>query len=329
MSAVAVLAVAFILDLVLGDPAWLPHPVVAIGRAIAWLEKVLRRVFPQTPRGEVEAGAVLVVLICLAAFFSTFLLLHLLARLDHRLAFVAECYLGYQLLATRCLADAAEKVFEPLARGDLAAARQAVGMIVGRDTAELSEAGVARATVETVAENASDGVVAPLLYMAIGGLPLAMLYKAINTMDSMIAYKNDKYLHFGRVAARLDDIANFLPARITARLMVHAADLCRLDSKNAWKIYLRDRGKHTSPNAGHPESACAGALGVQLGGDSIYFGKVVHKPTLGDPLRDIEPADIRRSKRLLYATALVALVWCIVFRMTVNIMLGNEGDIWN
>lgn len=328
MSAAAVLLVAFALDAAFGDPAWLPHPVVFIGKAIALLENALRRIFPATPRGKIAAGGILVILVCFLAFFSAFALLHILARADARLAFVAECFLGYQLLATKCLADAAGKVFAPLAEGDLAAARRAVGMIVGRDTAELSEAGIARAAVETVAENASDGVVAPLLFMAVGGVPLAMLYKAVNTMDSMLGYKNDRYLHFGRVAARLDDAANFLPARLTALLMIPAARFCGLDWRRAWRTYRRDRNNHTSPNAGHPESTCAGALGVQLGGPSVYFGKIVEKPALGDAVREIEPEDIHRTNRLLYATACLALVLCLAFVLAYA-YCRDGGWTWN
>ncbi len=318
MTPAPVLCIAFVLDLLLGDPRRMPHPVVCIGRLIAFLEKTLRRAAPASPGGELIAGGVLAAAVCAASFGCAAALLHALGRIDPLLAFAAHCVLGWQTLATKSLADAALKVHEPLARGDVAAARAAVGHIVGRETAGLDAEGVARAAVETVAENASDGVVAPLFYLAIGGAPLAMLYKAINTMDSMIGYRNDRHLFFGRAAARLDDAANFLPARLTALLMTPAARLCGLDWRNAWLIFRRDRLRHASPNAGNPESACAGALGIQLGGASVYSGKTVEKPLLGDRTRAVEPGDIVKAVRLLRTTAWLALALCVLGRRLWN-----------
>ncbi|MDR1744987.1 MAG: adenosylcobinamide-phosphate synthase CbiB [Planctomycetota bacterium] len=311
---IAVLVIAFVLDLLLGDPPWMPHPVVFIGRMISLLEKILRRLFPASPEGEERAGRLLVIIVCVASFCSVGIFLYVLARIDALFAFAGACVLGWQSLAAASLANAALKVYKPLKRGDIAAAREAVGHIVGRETAGLDAEGVSRAAVETVAENTSDGVVAPLFYMAIGGVPLAILYKAINTMDSMIGYTNDKYLFFGRAAARLDDAANFLPARLTALLIIPAAWLCNLDWRNAWRICRRDRRKHASPNAGYPESACAGALGISLGGASVYFGKTVEKPVLGDRTRAVEPDDIPKAVGLLRKTAWLALALSVAIR---------------
>ncbi len=304
------LAIGFILDLCLGDPRNFPHPVVWIGRGISLGETILRPIFPKSESGQYRAGYVLVVIVCLGTFLATVAVLAALAFLNPHLRVLAEAFICYQMLATKCLADAAGKVLLALRSGDLAAARAAVGEIVGRDTASMTSADITRATVETVAENTSDGVVAPLFYFAIGGAPLAVLYKAVNTMDSMIGYKNDRYRHFGRAAAILDDYANFLPARITGLLMIPAAFITGLDWRGAKRIYSRDRRNHTSPNAGHPEAACAGALGVQLGGTSTYGGDVVVKPTLGDPDRALSPDDITCASRLLYATALLAFLAC-------------------
>ena len=199
-------------------------------------------------------------------------------------------------------------VYPCLVSGDLPAARTAVSRIVGRDTQSLDEAGVAKAAVETVAENASDGVIAPLIFLAIGGAPLGMFYKAANTMDSMVGYKNDKYLYFGRAAARWDDILNFLPARLSGVLMCLGAVAAGYDGKNAWRIFRRDRKNHKSPNSAHTEAACAGALQLRLAGPSWYFGRLVDKPYIGDDQRPIEPLDILRSGRILYATAFFALL---------------------
>ena len=224
------------------------------------------------------------------------------------LALAVESVVSYQLLATKSLAAESRKVYAALKTGDLDKARYAVSMIVGRDTDRLDEAGVTKAAVETVAENASDGVIAPLIFLAIGGAPLGMFYKAANTMDSMVGYKNDKYLYFGRAAAKWDDVLNFLPARISGVLMCLGAAAAGYDGKNAWRIFLRDRKKHKSPNSAHTEAACAGALQLQLAGPNWYFGKLVEKPTIGDDQRPPEPLDILRSGRVLYATAFFALL---------------------
>lgn len=305
------LAIGFALDLVVGDPHWLPHPIRLVGRLISGLERILRRVFPATPKGERAAGVVLVVLVCTISTACAIALLVLCGMASSWLALAVESIMCYQMLATKALKDESMKVYDALAAGDLAAARSAVSMIVGRDVERLDAAGVTRAAVETVAENASDGVVAPLLFMAVGGAPLGVFYKAVNTMDSMVGYRNEKYRYFGTAAARFDDVLNFVPARLSGVLMVCAASIARLDAKGAWRIFLRDRRKHASPNSAHTEAACAGALDVALAGDAWYFGKLVEKPTIGDALRPVEAADIVRANRLLYATASLSLVLCL------------------
>lgn len=230
-----------------------------------------------------------------------------------------EAFLTYQILAAKCLRVESMKVYKALKTGSLKDARKAVSMIVGRDTANLSEEGVTRAAVETVAENTSDGVIAPMLYLAIGGPVLGLVYKAINTMDSMIGYKNERYLDFGRAAAKLDDFVNYLPSRISARLMIFACHFLgsSFDAPEAEKIYLRDRLKHASPNSVQTESVCAGALGIRLAGDASYFGKPVHKPTIGDARRAIEPEDIPRANRLMYGTAILCLLICVIVMLLI------------
>ena len=308
-SNLAALLLGFCLDLLLGDPQWAPHPVRAMGALIARLEPPLRRLFPKSSGGELGAGTALVLLVTGLSVGAAWLALALCRAIHPLLAFAMKVLLCYQFLAAKSLRDESMKVYAALKAGDLAGARKAVSMIVGRDTDALDETGVAKAAVETVAENASDGVIAPLFYLALGGPLAGTAYKAINTMDSMVGYKNDRYLYFGRPAARLDDVVNFLPARLAGVLMCLAAFLTGFDGRGAWRIFRRDRKKHSSPNSAHTEAACAGALRVELAGPSFYFGRRVEKPTLGEPIHPVEPLDIVRSNRLMYGTAFLALLF--------------------
>lgn len=303
MRIIVICILACLADLILGDPAGLYHPVRGIGFLITELEKLLYKAAGGNPRLLVTAGGVLWVLVCGITTAAAAGLLILAGKIHPYLAFALEVFWCYQLLAATSLRKESMKVYEKLREESLPGARQAVSMIVGRDTKALTEEGVIKAAVETVAENTSDGVIAPLFYMLICGAPLAFLYKAVNTMDSMIGYKNDRYLYFGKAAAKMDDVFNFIPARISAVLMIAAAFLCGFDGKNAWKIYRRDRRNHASPNAAQTEAVCAGALGVQLAGNAFYFGKLYEKPTIGDPLRPICREDIPAACRLMYAAA--------------------------
>ena len=297
----------FVLDTLFGDPPWLPHPVVLMGKAISALEKRLRARMPQTPQGELLGGAVVAFTLPVGTFLLTSLVCLGAAKLSPWLGLVVQMFWCGQALAAKGLAQESTNVYRALIKPDLPAARKAVSRIVGRDTQNLTLEGVTKAAVETVAENASDGVIAPLLYMLLGGAPLALTYKAINTMDSMLGYKNEKYLYFGRAAAKLDDAANYLPSRLAGLLWCAAAALTGNSPKGAWRIWRRDRRCHASPNSAQTESACAGALGVQLAGPAYYFGEYYAKPTIGDPLRPIEPEDIRRANRMMYAESVLAL----------------------
>lgn len=311
MSRLWVLLAAAALDWLLGDPAWMPHPIRLMGLTISRLETGLRRLFPRTPGGELLAGGVLVLTMVLLFGGGSLLLLAALYALSPAAGTAAEVWLSYQLLAARCLRDESMAVYRALTGRSLMDAQRAVGRIVGRDTQCLDRDGVTRAAVETVAENTSDGVIAPLFWLALGGLPLGMVYKAVNTMDSMVGYRNERYLFFGRAAARTDDAANYLPARLSALLMCLAAALLPgFRGRDALRIWRRDRRKHKSPNSAQTEAACAGALGVQLAGDASYFGTLVRKPTIGEVERPIRPEDIPTANRLMYGTEVLCLALC-------------------
>lgn len=311
------LVLGFCIDLILGDPKRLYHPIRIIGNLITALEKKLRSRLalpagecntPALQRREYRAGIILTVAVVLLSSGVPLLILLAAQRIHPYLRLAAETVFCWQLLAARSLRDESRKVYQKLREHDLAGGRQAVSMIVGRDTGRLDEAGVIRAAVETVAENTSDGVIAPMLYMAVGGAALGFFYKAVNTLDSMVGYKNERYLYFGRFAAKLDDAANFLPARLSALVMTAAAYLLGMNGKDAWRIWKRDRKNHASPNSAQTEAVMAGALGVQLAGDAWYFGKRYPKKTIGDALRPAEAEDIVRAGRLLYAAAFLTLL---------------------
>ena len=303
------LAAGFLLDLAIGDPRWLYHPVRLIGKLIDRLEKNIRKVFPKTPGGELTGGIFLVIGVVLVTVGVTAGILHMAYGLHAAAGFALESFMCYQMLAVRSLKDESMLVYDALTSGkesSLADGRDAVSRIVGRDTQNLDETGVTKAAVETVAENFGDGVFAPMFYMALGGPVCMYLYKAINTMDSMLGYKNERFLYFGRAAAKLDDVVNFIPARMAGILLVISAWIGPFDGKNAGRIFARDRRKHASPNSAHTEAAAAGALDIQLAGDAYYFGKLYEKPSIGDPLQAVVPDDIRRMNRLMYGAAFLS-----------------------
>ena len=310
-----VLAAGFFLDMVLGDPHSFPHPVRWLGTFISRREKSLRGRYPKTKSKELAAGVILAAETLAVTLAGALGVLKLAGSVSGSLGLMLETVMCYQMLAARSLVDESMKVYEALAAGDTGKAKEALSMIVGRDVENLSEEGIIKAAVETVAENASDGVIAPLFYMALGGAPLMFLYKAVNTMDSMVGYQNETYLYFGRAAAKLDDLANLIPSRIAGLLMVVCAKGVGLDSKGAWRIFRRDRYAHKSPNSAQTEAACAGALGVELAGNASYFGKICRKPTIGDRIRPVENQDIPRANRLMYASAglMAALCWGIMW----------------
>lgn len=310
---IIIIACGFALDLIFGDPLWLWHPVMGIGKVISCSDRVLRKLFGireerETDREKKRVAGVLLVLVTL--FFSLLipaLILYGAGLIHPWLKTGISCVMCYQLLALKSLRTESMKVYAALQQENIEPARKAVSMIVGRDTQCLDREGVTKAAVETIAENTSDGVIAPLLYMLLFGVLGGFFYKAVNTMDSMVGYKNDRWRYMGTAAAKLDDIVNFIPARIAAAAMIGAAFFLGLDYKNAVRIYKRDRRQHASPNSAQTEAVCAGALGVQLAGDAYYFGQLCHKPTIGDDGRSVEAEDIKRANRLLYAASLLVL----------------------
>lgn len=318
----------FLLDLILGDPYWLPHPIRLIGNLIVALEKrflskeTKGKEHKEQEKSERRRGTLLVFIVLSVTFAVTAFLVIGAYLLHPYLGVAVETIMTYQILAVKCLKVESMKVYQSLTKEGIEEARKAVAMIVGRDTAVLDGTGVAKAAIETVAENTSDGVIAPMLYTALGGPVLGFLYKAVNTMDSMIGYKNEKYLNFGRTAAKLDDVCNYLPSRISAYLMIAAAYLGGSDfsGKGAYRIYKRDRRNHASPNSAQTESVCAGALGIQLAGDAVYFGKVVKKPYIGDDTRPVEYEDIRRANRLMYLTAWLGETGCLFFMVLIILL---------
>lgn len=319
----------FVLDLLIGDPHFIPHPVRLIGSLISFLDKRLNSdVKYNSSENEAnltkyKRGVLLAFTVIFATFAVSVIILVAVYSINLYAGIIAEAVMTWQILATKCLRVESMRVYDALRTDGVDAGRRAVSMIVGRDTSVLDEAGVTRAAVETIAENTSDGVIAPMLYTAIGGPVLGFVYKAVNTMDSMLGYKSDKYMYFGRFAARLDDVVNFIPARISAYLMIIAAFIGgrQFDGRNAYRIFKRDRFNHASPNSAQTESVCAGALRVQLAGDAVYFGKLVKKKYIGDGLREIEYEDIKRANRLMYITAFLCELLSVVVMSLVLILL--------
>ena len=308
MMTLGAIVAGFILDLIFGDPHWLPHPICLIGNLIGFLEKNLRRLLAPGKTALLLGGALMVVIVLSLSFAVPYAVLMLAEQVSPWLRFALETIMFYQIFATKCLRDESMKVYTALHNNNLEDARVKLSWIVGRDTKELTTEEVTKGAVETVAENTADGIIAPMFYMFIGGAPLAFLYKGINTMDSMVGYKNDKFLYFGRCAAKLDDVANFIPARITGILMILASYFLNMNAAGAWKIFWRDRYNHLSPNSAMTESVTAGALNIQLGGDHYYFGKLVHKDTIGDNIRPVVAEDIVAVNNLLYMTAVISLL---------------------
>ena len=308
MLHLAAIIAGFILDLIFGDPHWLPHPICLIGNLIGFIEGNLRPKLAPNKNALLFGGALMVIIVLVISFAVPFAILLAAGMVSPWLAFALETVMCYQIFATKCLRDESMKVYDALHKNDLADARVKLSWIVGRDTQNLDEEEITKGAVETVAENTADGIIAPMFYMFLGGVPLAFLYKGINTMDSMVGYKNDKFLYFGRCAAKLDDVANLIPARITGLVMIAAAFLLGLNGPGAWKVFWRDRYNHLSPNSAMTESVTAGALNIQLGGDHFYFGKLVHKDTIGDNIRPVCPEDIKKTNNLLYMTAVLCLL---------------------
>ncbi len=311
------LVVGFGIDLIIGDPHGFPHPVILIGKLISTLERMLRHLFPQTPKGEKWAGVVLWFVVVIISTLIPGLLLFLCYRVNVWLGVAIESMMCWQILATKSLKDESMKVFKALKSGDIAKSRKTVSMIVGRDTEKLDFKGITCATVETIAENTSDGVVAPLLFLVIGGAPLGFFYKAVNTMDSMLGYIELPFQNIGMFSAKADDVMNFIPSRLSAFLMLVAGWILKLDVKNGWNIFKRDRFCHASPNSAQTESVCAGLLGLRLAGDAWYHGVLHKKKYIGDALREIEYEDIPRACQLLYITAILALVIFVGFKLLI------------
>ena len=319
----------FVLDLLIGDPHFIPHPVRLIGSFISFLDKRLNCDAGYNISEKklnlikYKRGMLLAFTVIFATFAISVIIIVAAYSINLYAGVIAEAVMTWQILATKCLRVESMRVYDALRTDGVDAGRRAVSMIVGRDTSVLDVAGVTRAAVETIAENTSDGVIAPMLYTAIGGPVLGFVYKAVNTMDSMLGYKNDKYMYFGRFAARLDDVVNFIPARISAYLMIAAAFIggWQFDGKIAYRIFKRDRFNHASPNSAQTESVCAGALWVQLAGDAVYFGKLVKKKYIGDGLREIEYEDIKRANRLMYITAFLCELLSVAVMSLVLILL--------
>ena len=308
----------YILDLIIGDPYSFPHPVKFIGKLINFVEKQIRKI-TKSDKGLKIAGFVLWFIVVGVTFSITFTICQLF-RFNKIAYFIVNSILIYTTLATKCLKDEAVKIYKVLKTGDTEKSRIQLSYIVGRDTTTLNEKEIVRATVETVAENTVDGIIAPLFYAFIGGAPLAMAYKAINTLDSTVGYKNEKYYYLGYASAKIDDIANYIPARIGVILLSIGSLFVGFNFKDALKIGIRDRKNHKSPNCAFSEGAVAGALGIQLGGTNIYFGKAVYKPTIGDKKREIEIEDIVRTNKIMYSSSIISIIiFTIIYYLVVNL----------
>lgn len=310
---VIILLLSSVLDFIFGDPLRLPHPIVYIGKLITGLEKLLS---PNSTKRDVPKGVLIFILTVIISFVIPFVILLALYRVNFYLGLILEIFWSFQILAARTLSIEAYKVKKYLDDGNLKEARRALSMIVGRDTSQLTEEDITKAVVETVSENTTDGIVSPLIAITIGGAPLGFAYKAVNTLDSMIGYRSEQYFYFGKASAILDDVVNYLPARLTGISMCFASALISgLSAKGAWRVMMRDHAKHASPNGGWTEGATAGALGVRLGGDATYFGVLYKKTSLGDPKRTIESCDIARATKLMWISSIIVLILLVIIRM--------------
>ncbi|MFW6251989.1 MAG: adenosylcobinamide-phosphate synthase CbiB [Halanaerobium sp.] len=307
MQAVSLLLIALIIDLIISDPEWIPHPVVIMGSLISRLENILRIETDSSARKKVK-GALLVLIVLSLSYLLPFYILKLAGEINNYFFYLLQVFLLSLTLALKGLITAGKEVYRPLKAGDLKKARKKVNLIVGRDCSQSSKKEVIRAVLETLAENTSDGILAPAFYYLLGGLPLAFLYKAVNTMDSMLGYKNERYLDFGFAAAKTDDLFNFIPARITALLMIAASVLLNYNYKAAFKTVRQDASAHPSPNAGFPEAAAAGALSLRFGGYNYYHGQKSFRAYIGEPKKSFEINDILKLNRLIYFTVLLFIL---------------------
>lgn len=298
--------IGYIIDLIIGDPYSFPHPVIYIGKLIKVVENNIRKIFKDEKHLKL-AGFILWFITVGLTYLITYLIIRI-SKFSIITFLIVNSFIIYTTLATKCLKDEAVKIYNILKFGDIKESRKQLSYIVGRDTSNLNEAEIIRATVETVAENTVDGIISHMFYAFIGGSPLAMAYKAVNTLDSMVGYKNDKYINLGFASAKIDDIANYIPARICVIFMTLASFVLRFDYKRCFKIAIRDRKNHKSPNCAYSEGAVAGALGIQLGGTNIYFGKPVYKPTIGDKDREIEIEDIKKTNKIMYMSSILSLI---------------------
>lgn len=316
MYGIIALIIGFIIDYLIGDPYKLPHPIRWIGSFIAFGVKKVRRICRSESSMLVGGLFLCIATVALSGGLS-YILIKLCYSVNCVVGVVAEAIICFYCLSAKQLKIESTKVMTRLQQGDTEGARYAVSMIVGRDTSVLDDKGIARAAVETVAENSSDGVVAPIIYMALFGGAGGMIYKAVNTLDSMVGYVDGDYLYIGRISAKLDDVLNYIPSRLSALLMIAAAKICGYDYRSAYKIWRRDCRKHASPNSAQTEAACAGALGLRLAGDAYYFGVLHKKEYIGDNIREIEPEDIQRVNRLMYMASVLCLIFVIIIKAVI------------
>ncbi len=310
--------IGYTIDLIVGDPYSFPHPVIYIGKLIKSVENIIRKIF-QDEKYLKLAGFILWFITVGITYLITYLIIRI-SKFSNITFLIANSFIIYTTLATKCLKDEAVKIYNVLKSGDIQESRKQLSYIVGRDTSNLNEAEIIRATVETVAENTVDGIISPMFYAFIGGAPLAMAYKAVNTLDSMVGYKNDKYINLGFASAKIDDIANYIPARVCVIFMTLASFILRFDYKRCFKIAIRDRKNHKSPNCAYSEGAVAGSLGIQLGGTNVYFGKAVYKPTIGDKDREIEIEDIKKTNKIMYVSSILSLIIFTLIFLLINVI---------